>query len=185
MRSTLTGRHIDITPALRQLVARRLAKLERLMNHHIVSAHVVVHQEKFRRHSEVTLHMRGDHVLQGRGAAETWAASLTIATSKVEQQASTVKGKWDSRKRRAGGVGRQLAAQAEQESAASMDVEAQGPRIVRMRRYPVKPMALEDAALKVGDTTNAFIVFRHAESESVAVLYRRPDGHLGLIEPGA
>lgn len=183
MRFALTGRQIDITPALRQLVTRRMARLERLLNHHIVSAHVVLHQEKFRHHSEVTLHMRGDNVLQGAAAADTWAASLTASVSKVEQQASTVKGKWQARKRRAASVGRQLAAQADEALAA--EDEAAGPRIVRMRRYPVRPMHVEDAALKVGDTTNAFIVFRDAETDDVAVLFRRPDGNLGLIEPGA
>jgi putative sigma-54 modulation protein len=183
MRAALTGRQIDITPGLRQLVTRRLTRLERLLNHHIVSAHVVLHQEKFRLHSEVTLHMRGEHVLQGRAAADTWAASLTTAVSKVEQQASTVKGKWEARKRRAASVGRQFAARAE-EAAAAEESAAAGPRIVRMRRYPVKPMSVEDAALKVGDAPNAFIVFRDADTEGVAVLYRRPDGHLGLIEPG-
>ncbi len=182
MRSALTGRQVDITPGLRQVVTRRLERLERLLNDHIVSAHVVLHREKFRLHSEVTLHMRGEHVLQGKGAAGTWAASLTAAVSKVEQQASTVKGKWQARKRRSTSVGRQLAAQAD-EAAAAEDVAA-GPHIVRMRRYPVKPMNVEDAALEVGDAPNAFIVFRDADTEGVAVLYRRPDGHLGLIEPG-
>lgn len=183
MRPALTGRQIDITPALRQLVTRRLARLERLLNHHIVSAHVVLHQEKYRLHSQVTLHMRGEHVLQGAGAADTWAASLTVAVAKVEQQAATVKGKWQTRKRRAASVGRQLAAEADEAFVA--EEAAAGPSIIRMRRYPVKPMNVEDAALKVGDATNAFIVFRDAETEGVAVLYRRPDGQLGLIEPGA
>lgn len=183
MRVSLTGRHIDITPGLRQLVTRRLGKLERLLNHHIVSAHVVVHQEKFRHESELTLHMRGDHVLRGRGVAETWAASLSGAVSKVEQQAAKVKGKWESRKKRSASVGRTAA----ETAVAGIDEEepVAGPRVVRMRRYPVKPMSVDDAALEVGDTTNAFVVFRDAESEGVAILYRRPDGHLGLIEPGA
>lgn len=183
MRLALTGRNIDITPGLRQLVTRRLAKLDRVFNDHIVSAHVVLHEEKFRRESEVTLHMRGDHVLRGKGAAETWAAALTAAASKVQQQAGTVKGKWETRKKRAASPTRVAADAAF--ATAPEDEEPAGPRIVRMRRYPVKPMAIEDAALKVGDTPNAFLVFRDAETEGVIVLYRRPDGHLGLIEPGA
>lgn len=182
MRLALTGRNIDITPGLRQLVTRRIGKLERLLNDHLVSAHVVLHQEKFRLESELTLHTRGDHILRGKGTAETWAASLTAAVTKVEQQAKTIKGKWDSRKKRGQSTSKVVAAAAE--AAAPVD-EPAGPRIVRMRRYPVKPMNIDDAALKVGDTTNAFIVFRDAESEGILVLYRRPDGHLGLIEPGA
>lgn len=183
MRLALTGRHIDITPALRQLVTRRMARLERLLNHLIVSAHVVLHQEKYRLESELVLHMRGDHILRGHGVAETWAASLSGAVAKVEQQAATIKGKWQTRKKRSAKPGRIAADAAETLPDAADEPEA-GPRVIRMRRYPVKPMSLDDAALKVGEATNAFVVFRDAESEHIAVLYRRPDGHLGLIEPG-
>lgn len=182
MRLALTGRNIDITPGLRQLVSRRLAKLERLLNDHIVSAQVVLHQEKFRLETELVVHTRGDHMLRGRGRAETWAASLTAAVTKVEQQAATVKGKWETRKKRTTSVGRAAAAAIEM---VEPEEPSAGPRIVRMRRYPVKPMSVDDAALKVGEAANAFVVFRDAESERIAILYRRPDGHLGLIEPSA
>jgi putative sigma-54 modulation protein len=182
MRLALTGRNIDITPGLRQLVTRRLAKLERLLNHHIVSAQVVLHQEKARLESDIVVHTRGDHMLRGHAAAATWAASLTAAAAKVEQQAATVKGKWEARKKRTSSVGRRAAAAIE---AVEVEDAPVGPRVVRMRRYPVKPMSIDDAALKVGASTNAFVVFRDAESEGIAILYRRPDGHLGLIEPGA
>lgn len=180
MRLALTGRHIDITPGLRQLVTRRLARLDRLLNDLIVSAQVVLHQEKRQLEADLILHMRGDHILRGRGAAETWAAALTQAVAKVEQQASTVKGKWEARKKRAASP-RRTAALAEAEAVVPEEPTG-APRIVRMRRYPVKPMSVEDAALKVGEGTNAFLVFRDAETDDVVVLYRRPDGDLGLIE---
>lgn len=180
MRLALTGRHIDITPGLRQLVTRRLARLDRLLNDHIVSAQVVLHQEKRQLEADLILHMRGDHILRGRGAAETWAAAMAQAVSKVEQQATTVKGKWQSRRKRAPSA-RRVAALADAEAPVP-DEPTDAPRIVRVRRYPVKPMSVDDAALKVGDTTNAFLVFRDAESDDVVVLYRRPDGDLGLIE---
>lgn len=182
MRLALTGRNVDITPGLRQLVTRRLARLQRLFDSHIMSASVVLHEERARRKAQITLHMRGDHVFRGSGVADTWSAALTAAVSKVEQQAVTVKGKWVARKRRAASPSR-VTAEAIVE--APVEDEVPGPRIVRMRRYPVKPMSLEDAALKVGDTPNAFLVFRDAETEGVLVLYRRPDGALGLIDPGA
>jgi putative sigma-54 modulation protein len=57
------------------------------------------------------------------------------------------------------------------------------PRIIRARRYAVKPMSIEDAAAEIGGGTDAVIVFRNSASDTVTVLFRRPDGHLGLIEP--
>lgn len=181
MRLVLTGRNIDITDGIRRLVTRRLARLERLFDHHLVSATVVLHEERFRRKAEITLHMRNDNVLRGSGVAETWAPALTMAVRKVEQQAGTMKGKWETRKRRATSPGRVAAAAIVD---APVEDDVQGPRIVRMRRYPVKPMAIDDAALKVGETPNSFLVFRDADTEGVLVLYRRPDGALGLIDPG-
>jgi putative sigma-54 modulation protein len=54
---------------------------------------------------------------------------------------------------------------------------------VRATRYAVKPMSIEDAALRVEATSDAFVVFRNAETDAVSILYRRTDGNYGLIEP--
>jgi putative sigma-54 modulation protein len=58
-------------------------------------------------------------------------------------------------------------------------------RIIRARRYAVKPLSVDDAALEVGQTPDAFIVFRNTSNDAVTVLFRRADGHIGLIEPEA
>ena len=58
-------------------------------------------------------------------------------------------------------------------------------RIVRARRYAVKPMSVDEAALEVADGRDAFLVFRNATTDTINVLFRRPDGNLGLIEPEA
>ena len=64
------------------------------------------------------------------------------------------------------------------------DLEAP-PRIIRVRRYAVKPMTVEDAAAEIGDGRDAVIVFRNSTSDMVTVLFRRPDGNFGLVEPEA
>jgi putative sigma-54 modulation protein len=60
---------------------------------------------------------------------------------------------------------------------------ANNRRVVRASRYAVKPMSVEDAALRVEGGTETFVVFRNADTEAVSILYRRKDGSLGLIEP--
>jgi putative sigma-54 modulation protein len=55
--------------------------------------------------------------------------------------------------------------------------------VVRAKRYAVKPMSVEDAALRVDGGDDTFLVFRNAETDAVSILYRRKDGNLGLIEP--
>ena len=101
MRLTLTGRQVDITPALNKLVEKRLAKIERRLNNAVVSTQVVLEREKNRFVAEVIVHARGDHILTGLGSTAGWSTSLTAAVQKVLHQAETVKGKWNDRKRSA------------------------------------------------------------------------------------
>jgi ribosome hibernation promoting factor len=104
MRLLLTGRQLDITPALRRLVDARLAKLERRFNDALVSVQVVLAREKNRYVAEVLVHARQDHMLTGIGTTGAWGTSLTAAVQKVLQQAEKLKGKWQGRKRAAGSV---------------------------------------------------------------------------------
>src|SRR5687767_2808031 len=99
MRLDITGRHVDITPPLRQLIERRLARLERLLNDSIVSIKVILTLEKYRHRAEVIVHARGDHTLRGLGEGNAWPISLRQAVEKLEQQADKVKTKWTERKR--------------------------------------------------------------------------------------
>ncbi len=58
-------------------------------------------------------------------------------------------------------------------------------RIVRAQRYAVKTMSVEEAALELAAGRDVFLLFRNVASDTVCVLFRRPDGNLGLIEPDA
>jgi putative sigma-54 modulation protein len=175
MRLDITGRHVDITTPLRQLIGRRLVKLERLLNDSAISAQVILAKEKYRHRAEIVVHARGDHMLRGMGEGTGWPVAVRDAAAKIEQQAQTLKGKWGERKRR-GGITRTVAA--------PPDVEPiRVPRIVRATRYAVKPMSLDDAVLRVEASSDAFVVFRNADSDAVSILYRRSDGNYGLIEP--
>jgi putative sigma-54 modulation protein len=174
MRLDITGRHVDITPTMRQLLARRLARLERVLIDAAVSAIITLTKEKYRLRTEIAVHTKGDHVLRGNGEGNAWPISVRQATEKIEQQAQTLKGKWDGRKRK--GAGSRLVPAAGPEAVA-------GPRIIRATRYAVKPMSLEDAAMRVDGNNDTFVVFRNADNDSVSILYRRKDGNLGLIEP--
>ena len=178
MRLDITGRKVTVTPALRQLITNRLARIERLLNDAAISASVIVSKEKYRHQTEIAVHTRGDHVLSGTGEANAWPLSVRTAAAKIEQQAKTLKGKWDTRRRKATGARGAPAAELE-----PVEAGPSRPRIVRNRRYPVKPMTAEDAALRVERGPDSFVVFRNADTDAISILYRRTDGNLGLIEP--
>ena len=190
MRLELTGRHVTITPVMRKSVERRLARLGRLLNDNLVSMQVVVTREKSRTHVDITLHARGDHFLHGEAIGRDLPAALGAATERIEHQAQKLKSKWTERKRQGVSTSKSASA-APRSERARRDVapiageDGNAIRIVRARRYAVKPMSVEEAALEVAEGRDAFLVFRNATTDTINVLFRRPDGHLGLIEPEA
>ena len=187
MRLELTGRHVDTTPALRRLVETKLAKLERLLNDSALSAQAVLTREKHRHRTDITLHARGEKFLHGVGNAASWEASLIEAIGKIAQQAQKVKGKWQARKRRAGRRADLRAAgpsapAASRPSAGSGRVRPRMPRVLRTSRQAIKAMSVADAAREIDALGDGIVVFRDADTESLSVLYRRPDGELTLVE---
>src|SRR4051812_16792476 len=99
MRLELTGRHVDITPTIRRLVDSKLAKLERLLNHRLVSAQAGLPRIKKGCGADITRPARGEKFLHGVGRADNWETSLGEAVAKIAQQAQKVKSKWQDRKR--------------------------------------------------------------------------------------
>jgi putative sigma-54 modulation protein len=180
MRLELTGRHVQVTPDLRKQVEKGIARLDRRLEGGIVSVQAVLTLEKYRHSSEFTVHTRGDHFLHGIAATSAWASSIAGAIEKIEQQLARMKGKWQGRKRRAAA---QRLVPFEVPLPAASVAERAGRRIRRVRRYAVKPMTVEEAALVVESGDDTFLVFRNAATDAVTVLYRRNDGDLGLIEP--
>jgi putative sigma-54 modulation protein len=173
MRLALTGRPIEITPVLHRVVTKKMARLERVLGDRAVSGQVELSLEKFRRVAEVHVHARGGYILKGRSVATSWEEALSGAVDHLVQQARTLKGKWQGRKRTA------------RAPAGPAGGTARARRIVRARRYPVRPLTLDEAAQAMAPAADAFLVFRNASTDAICVMFRRKDGELGLIEPEA
>jgi putative sigma-54 modulation protein len=179
MRLVLTGRHVDITPGIRRLVDRKLARLERVFGNSIISAQIVLTLEKQRHSADVTVHLRGDHMLNGRTNGATWTAALSPAIEKIQRQGEKVKGKWAERKRK-GSTARAVVLPA---AAAPATAASNGPRVVRLVRTQFKPMSLESAAIELRASGEAFLLFRNLETDGLSVLLRRRSDEFGLVEP--
>lgn len=206
MRLELTGRHITITATIRSLVQDRLAPMLRMLNDSAVSAQVVLTKEKARVHAEITLHARGEHFLHGEATGRDVQTALGAAVDKVNRQVQRLKSKWSKGKRQGISAAKAASAAPRPErggkgfsSKKGFGVPVERPpivdprttpeprplRIVRARRYEVRPMSVDEAALEIVDGDDAFLVFRNARTDAINVLFRRPDGNLGLIEPEA
>ena len=194
MRLELTARHFTLTATLRKLVEQRLARAFRPLNDSVVSAQIVITREKARFHAEVTLHVRGEHFLHGEATGRDAQTALSASIDKIDRQLGKLKGKWTEGKRRAISQAKAASAAPRPQRGAAMfgtglaqrEPDGAGQiRIIRARRYAVKPMSVDEAAIEVGDGRDAFLVFRNSTTEEINVLFRRPDGNLGLIEPEA
>ena len=191
MRLELTGRHITITPGIRRLIEQRLAPMLRLLNDSAVSAQVVLTKEKSRVHAEVTLHARGEHFLHGEATGRDVDTALSAAADKVDRQVRSLKSRWSKGKRQGISAAKAASAAPRPERGARAfgspppAPESRALRIVRARRYEVKPLSVDEAALEVVDGSDAFLVFRNVATDTINVLFRRSDGTLGLIEPEA
>ena len=191
MRLELTGRHVDITPLLRRLVDRKLARLERMLNDSALSAQVVLTAEKRGRRADITLHARGEKFLHGVGDSTKWETSLSQAMDKIAQQARKVKSKWQEPKRRSVkgtpiiGEHREAAVVRALPAGTAAVMKPRMPRIFRASRQAVRAMSVGDAAREVDQNGEGIVVFRDAETESISVLFRRANGELTLVETEA
>ena len=187
MRLEIIGKHLRITPALRRLVEDGLKKLDRVLNESGVSLQAVLSEVKGRHRVEMTLHARGEHFFHSAGGGRDWEVAVSQAFEKLAQQVRKLKGKWTDGRRRAAARGKAapVVSRVERAARAAEDGHDRQVRIIRARRTASKPMSVDEAALEVGGNAGEFIVFRNASTDTVNVLFRRPDGNLGLIEPEA
>jgi ribosome hibernation promoting factor len=176
MRIEYTGRHADVPEEVRGLAERKLGKVAKLLPG-ITDVHVVVASDKHRQIAEVSLHSRHLTLTAARESGDI-ATALGSAIDTLARQAQRHVGKLRARKRngkdRRGTI-----------AAGTLGGQERTPRVIRSRRFVAKPMTVEEAALEMGTSDAGFLVFRDAATERFSVLYRRKDGNLGLIEPGA
>ena len=172
MNVTVTFRHVDPTPALRQHAEDKLRRLKKYL-HRPVDAHVILSVTKERHTAEVTLNADHESMFAKEVTHDLYSA-IDLAVSKLEHQAQRVKEKREDHKghARGGGVG------AEE----PLDEGGTGRPIVVSQRLAGKPIPVDEARSQLERSGDEFIAFINAATHSMAVLYRRKDGSYGLIE---
>lgn len=178
MKVDYTGRQVEITPALKKLTESRLRKLAKLLGDE-VSAHAILTVERHRHSAEINVRCRS---LMWLGVAETTDMynSIIAAMDKIERQVKKQKERFRAQKKRAQSITHLPFSVIDRES---VQTPSDGPRVIKTSQFAIKPMSVEEAVQEVETLKNDFIVFRNAESERLNVIYRRRDGHYGLIEP--
>lgn len=182
MKTVVKGKNFDVQDSDRAYAERKIARLERILDERsdaLVELSLEQNRSTDDTHIvEITLMIDG-RALRGRAVAATHRAAIDEVIDKVERRAVDFKEKPRNRARpdEEKEILRRLA-----------DGEADGSKarkIVKVKRFDIEPMFEEDAAMRMDELGHDFFVFVNAEDERVAILYRRRDGDLGMIEPVA
>lgn len=171
-----TGRHIDVTPALRSHAEEQLDKIAHVFDGKATKAHVILEVERGRHRAEIIVNWRTE-VLTASGSSGDMYQSISQATGKIEKQALKVKKKVIDKSHKAKSVSSVAADDGE------VAPEPLRAKIVVSNGYEVKPVTVEEATMLLDERDENFLVFRNSDHQGVSVIYKRKDGNYGLIEP--
>jgi putative sigma-54 modulation protein len=179
MRVTVKGKNVHVTDTLKAYAEKKLQRLSRYFSN-IKDAQVT--QSIQRNWHIVEVQLEGDGVfLRGEERSADMYASIDAVVEKLERQVKRFKGKLLQHPRPMDEEEEELELE---EAVESMEEAEEGlPNIVKTKRFAIKPMTAEEAAMQMELINHDFFVFLNQETEEVNVLYRRKDGNYGLIEP--
>jgi putative sigma-54 modulation protein len=162
------GKNVSVTQALRRYVQQKLDHLDRFSDR-FGRAQATLSVVREHHICEVMVPI-GSRLLRAEERSPDMYASIDMVVDKLQRQVE----KYRTR----------LLAQRQPEEAPASPAQADGkPAVVRTKRYPVKPMTLDEAVLQMELLGHDFFIFTNSDTERVSVVYRRWDGNFGLIEP--
>ena len=178
----IRGRNVEVSEPLRSTVEEKLSRLQRYLDG-MERAEVRFLEERNPRIAEkevceVTMHGHG-HIVRARAAAADGFTAVDRVVDKLEHRLQKLKGKLLGRshpRRNHLPAGDAVAAEVAPED------EEDSPRIVRTKQFAIKPMTPEEAALQMELLGHDFFLFSNVETSAAAVVYRRNDGDIGLID---
>ena len=171
----IIGKNMEVTPTLQNAIERKLSKLERYFTSGTV-IYVTLSVQKDRQIIEVTIPVKGN-IIRSEQASTDMYVSIDLVEEVIERQLRKYKNKIVA-KHQTGDNFREEFFEDEDDVIEEGDI-----RIVKTKRFGIKPMYPEDACVQMELLGHDFFVFCNAETEEVNVVYRRKDGAFGLIEP--
>lgn len=173
MNYIISGKNIEITEGLRSAVIDKLSKLEKYFADD-TDAQITFSVEKERQKIEVTIPMKG-HIIRAEQVSDDMYVSIDLVLEVIERQVTRHKKKL---------VDKQQNAAFLQESFIDEDIEDdEDIKIVRTKKFDIKPMYPEDACIQMDLLGHNFFVFMNADTDEVNVVYKRKGNTYGLIEP--
>lgn len=178
MKLEIRGKNIETTDALKDYTTKRLSKLEKYIEDARI-AQVALSVQGERHKVEVTIPLNGV-ILRGEVASEDMYTAIDMVVEKLEKQIEKHKTKL-FKSYRGGGLKQAVAEEIQKELRDKDTIEKF--KVVRTKRFAMKPMDEEEAIMQMNLLGHTFFVFMNAETDEVNVVYKRKDKHYGLIEP--
>jgi len=174
MKMNYTGKNMEVTDALRDVTEKKLGKLEKFFQTDI-SGNVTFSTEKNRKIIEVTINLPGT-ILRAEESSDDMYASIDKTVDVLERQIRKHKTKLQKRYQNNETI------RFDNVPPLTQEEEDDKPRLVRRKRFGLKPMSADEAILQMELLRHNFFVFMDADTEDVSVVYKRKDGNYGLIE---
>lgn len=178
MKTAYKSRNGGVPETLKQYAERKVAKIEKLLPR-ADRIELGYGQERGQYIIEISVESAGA-MLRSQERSSDLHAALDSAFDKLERQIKRFRTRIRDEHRKTDAELTSPPTDLEEDEADEPFV----PEIVRRKRHLMRPIAPEDAALQMEMLGHDFFVFRNAETQEVNVIYRRRDGHYGLIEPG-
>ena len=160
MKFIISGKNIEVTEGIKAAIEEKLGRLDKyLVDDTIVN--VTLSVQKGRQKIEVTIPMKG-HIIRAEEGSEDMYVSIDLVVDVIERQIRRYKTRLMNQKD---------------------DVEDDEIRIIRSKKFAIKPMDVEEACVQMELLGHDFFVFRNADTFEVNVVYKRKGNTYGLIEP--
>ncbi len=175
MKTTITGKNIELTQGLKDAVEERFKKLDKYFTKD-TEAIITLNVEKGRQKIEVTIPMKGSY-LRAEEITSDMYASIEAVTNTLEAQLKKHRNKLIDRKQ---SDSTKIFAQ---DFLDESETDEESIQIIRTKKFDMKPMYPEDACLEMDLIGHDFFMFRNADTDEINVVYKRKNGSYGLIEP--
>ena len=173
MNYIISGKNIEVTEGLKTAIYDKLGRLEKFFTDD-TDAQVTLSVEKERQKIEVTIPMKG-HIIRAEQASDDMYVSIDLVVEVIERQVTRYKKKIVDKEQNANYI--------KDDFFSDEDTDDEEVKIIRSKKFAVKPMYPEDACVQMELLGHNFYVFRNAETEEVNVVYKRKGNTYGLIEP--
>jgi len=174
MNIIIRGKRVEVTDALREYVMKRVGKLAKYSDD-FTDVQVTLLVEKDRHRVEVTAPSNG-MIVRGEEETSDMYSSIDLVIEKLERQIEKYRTRILKRNRKA-------AKDQDVGNGAAAEVLEEESKIVRRKKFQVKPMSVDEAVMQMNLVGHSFFVFLNEDTHQINVVYRRHDGNYGLLEP--